>query len=55
MWYNIVPSFIPMDPNMYSMYYSGIKGPDQLIFGRRKGYVVSFVQLEQVPPIEQLV
>ncbi len=22
MWYNIIPSFVPMDLNMYSMYYS---------------------------------
>jgi hypothetical protein len=28
MWYNIVPSFEPMDFNMYSMYYLGIKGDD---------------------------
>ncbi len=25
MWYNTVPSFVPMDPNMYTMYYSIIK------------------------------
>jgi hypothetical protein len=28
MWYNIVPYFVLMDPSMYSMYYSRIKGPD---------------------------
>jgi hypothetical protein len=44
MWHNIVPSFIPMDPNIYSMYYSGIKGPDPLNSRRRKGYVVGVVQ-----------
>ncbi len=36
MWYNIVPSFVPMDLNMYFMYYSGIKGLDPLIFRKRK-------------------
>ncbi len=36
---NIVPSFVPMDLNMYSMYYLGIKGLDPLTFGRKKGYV----------------
>jgi len=25
MWYNTIPSFVLMDPNMYSMYYSIIK------------------------------
>ncbi len=30
MWYNTIPPFIPMDPNMYSMYYSRIKGPNPL-------------------------
>jgi hypothetical protein len=36
-WYNTIPSFVPMDPNMYSMYYSRIKGLDSLIYGRKKG------------------
>ncbi len=38
MWYNIVPPFVPMDPNMYSVYYSKIKGPNPLIFGRKERY-----------------
>ncbi len=54
MWY-IIPSFVPMDPNMYSMYYLGIKELDPLIFRRNKGYVVSVTQPKQMPPIEQLV
>ncbi len=55
MWYNTTPSFVLMDLNMYSMYYSRIKGPDPLIFGRRKENAVDIIQLKQVPPIEQLV
>ncbi len=55
MWYNTKPYFIPMDPNMYSMYYSRIKGLDPLIFGKNKVYAVNVTQLKRVPPIEQLV
>jgi hypothetical protein len=55
MWYNIVPYFIPMFPNMYSMYYLGIKGPNPLIFKRKKGYATGVTQLELVPHVEQLV
>jgi len=44
-----------MNPNMYSMYYSRIKGPDPLISRRKEGYVVGVTQLKPVPPIEQLV
>jgi hypothetical protein len=56
MWYNIiVPSFVPTDPNLYSMYYSGIKRPDPLISRRRKGFAVGVTQLQQAPLVEQLV
>jgi hypothetical protein len=41
MWYTIVPPFVPMDPNMYFMYYSGIKGFDPLLFGRKEKYVAN--------------
>ncbi len=44
MWYNIVSSFAPMDLNMYSMYYSGIKVHDPLIYRRNKGYVTGVTQ-----------
>jgi hypothetical protein len=37
------------------MYYSRIKGPNPLIFGKKKGYVISITQLKQVPHVEQLV
>jgi hypothetical protein len=54
MWYNTTPSFVPMDPNMYSMYYLGIKGPSPLIFGKKEN-VINVIQPKQVPPIEKLV
>ncbi len=54
-WYNSVPSFVLMDPNMYSMHYSKIKGPNPLISRRKKGYVIDVIQLKQVPHVEQLV
>jgi hypothetical protein len=54
MWYNTVPPFIPMDPNMYPMYYSRIKGPDPSIFKRKEKYVSNTTQAELVPPIEHL-
>ncbi len=44
MRYNIIPSFVPMDPNMYSKYYLGIKGLVPLTFGRKKGYATSVTQ-----------
>jgi hypothetical protein len=44
MWYNIVPSFVPMDLNMSSMYYSRIKGLDPLISRRKKGYATGVTQ-----------
>jgi hypothetical protein len=37
------------------MYYSGIMGPNPLICGRKKGYVINVTQLELMPPVEQLV
>jgi len=37
-----------MDINMYSMYYSRIKGLDPLIFGRSKRYVVNVIEPKQV-------
>jgi hypothetical protein len=55
MWYNTIPSFVLMDPNMYSMYYSRIKWPNPLISRRNKGYAVGVTQLKPIPLIEQLV
>jgi hypothetical protein len=54
MWYNTLPSFVPVDPNVYSTYYYGIKEFDPLIFGRKEIHVAGTIQLELVPPIEQL-
>jgi hypothetical protein len=36
MLYNTIPSFVFMDPNMYAMYYTRIKGLDPLISRRKK-------------------
>jgi hypothetical protein len=52
MWYTTIPSFVPMDPNMHFMYYSGIKGPYPLISRRNKGYATNVTQPKLVPPIE---
>jgi hypothetical protein len=54
MWYNILPPFVPMDPNMYSMYYFGMKRHNPLIFGKHERYAINITQLESVPPIEQM-
>lgn len=52
MWYNIVPSFVPMDFNVYSMYYLGIKGLDPLISRRKEQYATSINQLESMPLVK---
>jgi hypothetical protein len=52
MWYTIIPPFVPMDPNTYSMYYSKIKGPDLLISRKKERYAANITQTKFVPPIE---
>jgi hypothetical protein len=54
MWYNIVPPFIPMDPNMYFMYYFIIRGLDPLIYRIKEIYASDTTQVEPMPPNEQL-
>jgi len=54
MWYNTIPHFIPMNPNMYSMHNYGIKRLDPFIFGRREKYVAGITQEKLVPLVEQL-
>jgi hypothetical protein len=49
MWYNVILSFVPMNPNMY---YSEIKGLDPLIFGRKEGYAIGVIQPKPMPTIE---
>jgi hypothetical protein len=44
MWYNTIPFFVPMDLDMYFAYYSKIKGPDPLIFGRKERYATNTIQ-----------
>jgi len=53
MLYNTIPYFVPMDSNMYSMYYLGIKGLDPLNFGGKKGNVVGVTQPTPMPPIKE--
>jgi hypothetical protein len=52
MWYDMVPSFISMDPNMYSMYYLRIKGFDPLIYREKKGYAIDVTQPDLMPHVE---
>jgi hypothetical protein len=52
MWYNTIPSFVPMDPNMYSTYYSRINGHDPLISRKHEKSAIGTIQRELVPPIE---
>jgi hypothetical protein len=54
MWYNTIPPFVPMDPNMNTMYYSGIKGLNPLSFGRKEKYVTGTIQIKLVPHVEPL-
>jgi hypothetical protein len=55
MWYNVIPPFVPFDPNLYPTYPTRTKGLDSLIFRNYIGYVPKNVYLvpEQhvVPPI----
>jgi len=39
MWYNVIPSFVPLDPNLYPTYPTRTKGFDFLIFKNYIGYV----------------
>jgi hypothetical protein len=54
MWYNKVPSFVAIDFNMYSMYYSRIKRPNPLIYGKKERYVASITQSKSMSCVEQL-
>jgi hypothetical protein len=54
MWYNAIPYFVPMNPNMYYMYYSKIKRPNPLISRIKEGYAVGVTRPEPMPTIERL-
>jgi hypothetical protein len=54
MLYNTIPSFVPMDLNIYFAYYSWIKGHDPLISRRKERYATDITQLKPVPFVEQL-
>jgi len=32
MWYNVIPPFVPLDPNLYLAYPTGTRGFESLIF-----------------------
>jgi hypothetical protein len=55
MWYNVIPFFVPLDPNFYPTYPTRTKGLDSLIFRNYKCYVPRNVYLISkqyvVPPI----
>lgn len=52
MWYNTLPPFVPMYPNMYPTYYSKIKGLDPSIVGRKEGHVDNPNQLKSISLVE---
>jgi len=54
MWYIIIPLFIAIDPNMYSMYYYGIKRPHPLDYGRNERYPSDTTHVELVQTVEEL-
>jgi hypothetical protein len=50
----MIPPFVPMDLNMYFVYYFGINGPDPLIFGRNENYAIGITQTQPMPLVEPL-
>jgi len=38
-WYNVIPPFVPLDPNMYPTYLTRTKGFDSSIFRNYISYV----------------
>jgi len=52
MWYITIPPLIPIDLNMYSIYYFRMKGFDPLIFGKKEKYASNTTQAQSVPPME---
>jgi hypothetical protein len=51
MWYNVIPPFVPLDPNLYLAYPIGTKRFDSSIFRSYTSYVSENVY----PILEQLV
>ncbi len=43
MWYNVIPPFVPLNPNLYPTYPIGTKGLDSSIFRNYIGYVLGNV------------
>jgi hypothetical protein len=56
LWYNVIPPFVPLDPNLYLTYPTRTKGLNPLIFGNYTNYVHRYVypipkQPINVPPM----
>jgi hypothetical protein len=55
MWNNVIPPFVPLNPNLYPTYFTKTNGLDPSIFRNYTSYVFRYVYpiLEQhvVPPI----
>jgi hypothetical protein len=45
MWYNIIPPFVPLDPNLYLVYPTRTKGITFSIFRNYTCYVFEYVHL----------
>ncbi len=43
MWYNVIPPFVPLNPNLYPTYPTRTKGLDSSIFRNYIGYVLGNV------------
>ncbi len=51
MWYNVIPLYVPLDPNLYPTYPIEAKGLDILIFRNYTCYVHGYVHLTLKQPI----
>jgi hypothetical protein len=43
MWYNTIPPFVPMAPNMYYMYYFRIKKTLSIDFRKKERYIINII------------
>ncbi len=51
MWYNVIPLYVHLDPNLYKKYPIETKGFDLLIFRNYTCYVHGYVHLALKPII----
>jgi hypothetical protein len=52
MWYNVIPYFVHLDPNLYPIYQIGAKGFDYSIFKNYTSYVIMEIHMEEIHPKE---